>query len=51
MSGLTALIVGATSGVGKATARQLAQEGHRVRAIGRDHQRARDLDLDHRRRL
>jgi NAD(P)-dependent dehydrogenase (short-subunit alcohol dehydrogenase family) len=44
MSGLTVLIVGATSGVGNATARQLAAEGHRVLAIGRDHGRARSLD-------
>jgi NADP-dependent 3-hydroxy acid dehydrogenase YdfG len=50
MSGLTVLIVGATSGVGKATARQLADDGHRVLAIGRDHQRARNLGVHLRRR-
>jgi NAD(P)-dependent dehydrogenase (short-subunit alcohol dehydrogenase family) len=46
MSELTVLIAGATSGVGRATARQLAAEGHRVLAIGRDPRRARDLDRE-----
>jgi NAD(P)-dependent dehydrogenase (short-subunit alcohol dehydrogenase family) len=45
MSDLTILVVGATSGVGKATARQLAKDGHKVLAIGRDDDRARNLDL------
>jgi NADP-dependent 3-hydroxy acid dehydrogenase YdfG len=43
MTRLTVLIVGATSGVGKATARQLADAGHRVLVIGRDPERAQAL--------
>jgi NAD(P)-dependent dehydrogenase (short-subunit alcohol dehydrogenase family) len=39
----TILIVGATSGVGRATAIQLAAHGHRVLALGRDPDRAHDL--------
>jgi NAD(P)-dependent dehydrogenase (short-subunit alcohol dehydrogenase family) len=46
MSSMTVLIVGATSGIGKATARQLAHEGHRVLAIGRDAKRARTLHTE-----
>lgn len=46
MSRLTVLIIGGTSGVGKATAGQLADAGHRVLGIGRDRDRARSLDAD-----
>lgn len=49
MSRLTVLIIGATSGVGKATAGQLADTGPRVLAIGRDRDRARALGVDLRR--
>ena len=46
MSGLNLLVVGATSGVGKATVRQLADEGHLVFGIGRDPERARALHAE-----
>ena len=44
MSPLTIVIVGATSGVGRATATKLADQGHRVLGIGRNPDRARALD-------
>jgi NAD(P)-dependent dehydrogenase (short-subunit alcohol dehydrogenase family) len=44
VSAPTSVVVGATSGIGKATAAQLAEAGHRVLAVGRDPERARPLD-------
>jgi NAD(P)-dependent dehydrogenase (short-subunit alcohol dehydrogenase family) len=44
MSSLTIVIVGATSGVGRATATRLAHDGHHVLGIGRDPDRARTLE-------
>ncbi|MFZ0379536.1 MAG: SDR family NAD(P)-dependent oxidoreductase, partial [Solirubrobacteraceae bacterium] len=41
---LTIVIVGATSGIGRATATKLANQGHRVLGIGRNPDRARTLD-------
>ncbi len=49
MSDLTVLIIGGTGGVGKATAGQLADSGHRVLAIGRNRDKARLVDVDLRR--
>jgi NADP-dependent 3-hydroxy acid dehydrogenase YdfG len=43
MNASTVVVIGATSGVGRATARQLSDAGHRVLAIGRDPERAQSL--------
>jgi len=40
----TYLVTGATSGIGEATALQLAQEGHTVLALGRDEERGNNLE-------
>jgi len=40
----TYLVTGATSGIGEATALQLAQEGHTVLALGRDEERGHNLE-------
>ncbi|ACB61500.1 short-chain dehydrogenase/reductase SDR [Exiguobacterium sibiricum 255-15] len=40
----TYLVTGATSGIGEATALQLAQEGHTVLALGRDEERGNYLE-------
>jgi NAD(P)-dependent dehydrogenase (short-subunit alcohol dehydrogenase family) len=39
----TVVLVGATSGLGREAARQLAAAGHRLVLVGRDHQRVADL--------
>src|SRR5260370_24844189 len=41
--GLTALVTGSTSGIGKATAVALAARGAHVLVVGRDEQRAKDV--------
>lgn len=40
----TYLVTGATSGIGEATALQLAQKGHTVLALGRDEERGNNLE-------
>jgi NADP-dependent 3-hydroxy acid dehydrogenase YdfG len=44
-----ALVTGATSGIGKVTARALAQQGHRVVLLARDGRRAEETAAEIRR--
>ena len=46
MTGLSIAVIGATSGVGRATIRRLAETGHRVLVIGRNSDKAARLTHD-----